>query len=194
MIKVLMIDNYDSFTFNLVHYLKGLNVPVEVVKNDQITVQQATQLAPSHIVLSPGPCTPNQAGVCLELVEQLKHKIPILGICLGHQVIAQSFAAKIVTAPQIMHGKTSAINHSNQGVFSNLPQGFLATRYHSLVVDPHSLPKEIEMTAWTNDTDGNMESIMGIKHRDLPIEGIQFHPESVLSQYGKNMLAGFMGV
>jgi anthranilate synthase component II len=193
-ISILMIDNYDSFTFNLVHYLDGLGVKVQVRKNDQLNLSEIEELTPSHIVLSPGPCTPNEAGICLDVVERFKTQIPILGVCLGHQVIAQSYAAKIVRAANIMHGKTSPIQHNNKGVFNGLPQDFLATRYHSLVIDPNSLPSELEITAWTNDSNGQMEAIMGIKHRDYPLEGIQFHPESILSEFGKEMLASFIGI
>lgn len=193
-IRILMIDNYDSFTFNLVHYLEGLGLDVLVRKNDQLSLSEILQLSPSHIILSPGPCTPNEAGICLGVVEEFSAKIPILGVCLGHQVIAQSFGARIIAAPNIMHGKTSNILHSNKGVFKGLPQDFVATRYHSLVVDAESFPTVLEKTAWTNDANGNFEAIMGIKHKDLPLEGIQFHPESVLSQYGKEVLASFVDV
>ncbi len=189
-----MIDNYDSFTFNLVHYLDGLGVEVVVKKNDQLSLTDIERLSPSHIVLSPGPCTPNEAGICLQVVDTFKAAIPILGVCLGHQVIAQSFGAQIIQAIKIMHGKTSRIHHSNKGVFKGVPQGFLATRYHSLVIAPQSLPVELETTAWANNTNGQMEAIMGIKHKDYSLEGIQFHPESVLSEFGKEMLARFVGL
>jgi anthranilate synthase/aminodeoxychorismate synthase-like glutamine amidotransferase len=193
-IKILMIDNYDSFTYNLVHYLEGLGLPVQVEKNDQVSLPQIKQLSPSHIILSPGPCTPNEAGICLDLVEQFKGKIPILGVCLGHQVIAQSLGAKITKAQNVMHGKTSMIKHHNVGVFSGLPQDFLVTRYHSLVIQPDSLPPKLNISAWTNDSNDQFEAIMAVKHRDYNLQGIQFHPESVLSQYGKQMLARFVGL
>ena len=190
--KVLMIDNYDSFTFNLVHYLESLDLVVDVRKNDQVNLQQIKQIGPSHIIISPGPCTPNEAGISLEIIKCFKAKIPILGVCLGHQAIAQSFGAKIVTAPKIMHGKTSLIQHNNIGIFSDLPQHFKATRYHSLVIEPKSLPKEFEISAWTTDETGELEAIMGIKHNHYALEGVQFHPESVLSEFGKEMLLRFI--
>lgn len=190
--KVLMIDNYDSFTFNLVHYLEQLGTAVIVKKNDEITISQITELAPTHIVISPGPCTPNEAGISLNLIDKLKGKVPILGVCLGHQAIGQSFGAKVIRAKKIMHGKTSKIIHSDSGLFSGLPQKFIATRYHSLVLDENGLPDCIEITAWTEDSSGGMEAIMGIKHKAFDIEGIQFHPESVLSEKGLELLARFI--
>lgn len=187
-----MIDNYDSFTFNLVHYLEQLGVSVIVRKNDEISIQQIIDLAPTHIVLSPGPCTPNEAGISLNLIDSLKGKFPILGVCLGHQAIGQSFGAKVVRAKKIMHGKTSIIIHTNTGVFSDLPQNFSATRYHSLVLDKNSLPEELDITAWTEDESGELEAIMGIRHKEYDIEGIQFHPESILSERGLVLLAQFL--
>jgi len=187
-----MIDNYDSFTFNLVHYFEQLNVDVTVKYNDKISIEQIIELAPSHIVISPGPCTPNEAGISLELVEALQGQIPILGVCLGHQTIGQSFGGKVIQAKNIMHGKTSKIFHNNLGIFNQLPQEFTATRYHSLVLDPQSLPENLEVTAWTEDEYSQQEAIMGIKHRHFNIEGIQFHPESVLSECGLLLLEKFI--
>jgi len=190
--QVLMIDNYDSFTFNLVHYLEQLNVEVIVRKNDEISIEQIEQLSPAKIILSPGPCTPNKAGICLQVVDRFKGQIPILGVCLGHQVIAQSFGARIIKADKVMHGKTSKILHNEKGVFKNLPQKFVATRYHSLVVDQNTLQKEIEVTAWTEDDRGQIATIMGIKHKEFDLEGIQFHPESILSEKGLFLLKNFL--
>jgi len=191
-IKVLMIDNYDSFTFNLVHYLQNLDLDVIVRKNDDITLEQIKTISPSHIIISPGPCTPNEAGVSLELIENFKGKIPILGVCLGHQAIGQCFGANVIRAGQVMHGKTSIIHHTNEGVFTGLPQSFNATRYHSLVIDPSSLPEELSVTAWTTNEEGQLEAIMGVKHNRFKIEGIQFHPESILSEYGMELLNQFI--
>jgi len=190
--KVLMIDNYDSFTFNLVHYLQQLDVEVIVKKNDEISIEEIIKLAPSSIIISPGPCTPNEAGISLSIIDNLKGKIPILGVCLGHQAIGQSFGGKVVRAFKIMHGKTSKIFHNDQGVFKGLPQGFKATRYHSLVLNKANLPDSLEITAWTNDSLGNFEAVMGIKHKQFDIEGIQFHPESVLSEFGLELLNRFI--
>ena len=187
-----MIDNYDSFTFNLVHYLEQLDAQVIVKKNDELSVEQILELSPTHIIISPGPCTPNEAGISLELINSLKGKIPILGVCLGHQAIGQSFGAKVIRANKIMHGKTSNIIHSDTGLFSGLPQKFIATRYHSLVLDENSLPDCLEITAWAENESGELEVIMGIKHKEYDIEGIQFHPESVLSEYGLEILKRFI--
>jgi anthranilate synthase component 2 len=188
---LLMIDNYDSFTYNLVHYFNELNVAVKVVRNDQITLAEISQLKPSHIVISPGPCTPNEAGISLSAIQTFAGKIPLLGVCLGHQAIAQVFGAKIIRASQIIHGKTSIIQHKQTGVFRNIPPGFTATRYHSLVIDPDSLPACLEITAWAQNN-LNLTEIMGIRHRDLAIEGVQFHPESILSEYGHQLLNNFL--
>lgn len=188
-----MVDNYDSFTFNLVHYLQQLDAQVIVRRNNQLTIEQIEQLAPSHIIISPGPCNPDKAGLCLEIVKYFKGKIPILGVCLGHQVIGQAFAGKVVKAQKVVHGKTSPIYHNDRGVFQNLPQGLTGTRYHSLVVDYDSLPDCLEVTAWVSDQDGGCECIMGIRHKNYAIEGIQFHPESVLSEFGLEMLSRFLG-
>lgn len=187
-----MVDNYDSFTFNLVHYLQQLDCEVVVKRNDHLSIADIKQIAPSHIVISPGPCDPNKAGLSLTIIEELKDKLPILGVCLGHQTIAQAFGAKIVKAPIVMHGKTSQIFHADLGVFSGLAQGFSATRYHSLTIDPKTLPDCLKMTAWTQNDDAQVETIMGIKHRIYPIEGVQFHPESVLSENGLRMLKQFI--
>ena len=184
---ILMLDNYDSFTYNLVQYFSELGETVKVYRNDQITINEIEELKPKHIVISPGPCRPDQAGISIEVVNQFKGKIPILGVCLGHQAIGQAFGGKIVHAKTIMHGKTSLINHNNQGVFKELKNPFTATRYHSLVVEKISCPDCFDITAWTDD-----EEIMGIKHKTLPIEGVQFHPESILSEHGHDLLRNFI--
>ena len=185
---LLVIDNYDSFTFNLVQYLGELGADPEVVRNDVITVAQILEQAPTHIVISPGPCTPNEAGISLQLVSELSGRIPILGVCLGHQVIGQVFGGTIVHADAVMHGKTSTITHDGKGVFSGLPQGFTATRYHSLVVAPDRIPDCLEVSART--TDGR--EIMGLRHREHRTEGVQFHPEAILTEHGKALLANFI--
>jgi anthranilate synthase component 2 len=182
-----MLDNYDSFTYNLVQYFSELGETVKVYRNDQITINEIEELKPKHIVISPGPCRPDQAGISIEVVNKFKGKIPILGVCLGHQAIGQAFGGKIVHAKTIMHGKTSLINHNNQGVFKELKNPFTATRYHSLVVEKISCPDCFDITAWTDD-----EEIMGIKHKTLPIEGVQFHPESILSEHGHDLLRNFI--
>ena len=184
---ILMLDNYDSFTYNLVQYFSELGETVKVYRNDQITINEIEELKPKHIVISPGPCRPDQAGISIDVVNQFKGKIPILGVCLGHQSIGQAFGGKIVHAKTIMHGKTSLINHNNQGVFKELKNPFTATRYHSLVVEKISCPDCFDITAWTDD-----EEIMGIKHKTLPIEGVQFHPESILSEHGHDLLRNFI--
>jgi anthranilate synthase component 2 len=189
---LLMIDNYDSFTYNLVQYLGELGEDVRVVRNDELDVAQIAALRPERIVISPGPCTPNEAGVSLELVTKLAGSVPILGVCLGHQSIGQAFGGKVVRARQIMHGKTSMIRHSGQGVFAGLPDPFEATRYHSLVVERVSLPKELEITAWTETPDGRFDEIMGLRHAALPVEGVQFHPESILTRVGHDLLRNFV--
>ena len=189
---LLMIDNYDSFTYNLVQYLGELGQDVKVVRNDALTVAQIEALAPERIVISPGPCTPNEAGVSLEVLEKLSGKVPILGVCLGHQSLGQAFGGKVVRARTIMHGKTSPIRHKGVGVFAGLPDPFEATRYHSLVVEKDSLPDCLEITAWTENADGSMDEIMGLRHRTLPVEGVQFHPESILTQFGHDMLRNFL--
>jgi len=184
---LLMIDNYDSFTYNLVQYLGELEQEVVVFRNDQISLDQVEALAPAYIVISPGPCTPNEAGISVPLVQRFAGKIPILGVCLGHQSIGQAFGGKIVHAKQVMHGKVSRIHHSDQGVFQGLAEPFEATRYHSLVIERASLPGTPEVTAWTDDGE-----IMGVRHTSLPVEGVQFHPESILTQHGHELLQNFL--
>tara|TARA_R110002167_G_scaffold252094_6_gene458377 strand:+ start:896 stop:1474 length:579 start_codon:yes stop_codon:yes gene_type:complete len=189
---LLMIDNYDSFTYNVVQYLGELGADVQVYRNDEISVAEIEKLAPSKIVISPGPCTPTEAGISLAVIEHFKGKVPILGVCLGHQSIGQAFGGKIIRAGQVMHGKTSAVFHKNTGVFQNLTNPFMATRYHSLVIDKESLPDCLEVTAWTENQDGSMEEIMGVRHKTLNIEGVQFHPESILSEHGHDLLRNFL--
>ena len=189
---LLMIDNYDSFTFNLVQYLQVLGAEVQVVRNDAMTVEEIERLAPQRIVISPGPCTPNEAGVSLQVIERLGPTTPILGVCLGHQSIGQAYGGKVVRAGRIMHGKTSPIRHQGQGVFAGLPDGYEATRYHSLVVERASLPQALEITAWTENADGSFEEIMGLRHREHPVEGVQFHPESILTGHGHALLKNFL--
>ena len=188
---ILMIDNYDSFTYNIVQYLLELGAEVEVRRNDEITIAEIEAMAPEKIVISPGPCTPNEAGISLEAVDHFAGKIPILGICLGHQSIGQSFGGTIGRAGSVMHGKTSAIHHNGEGVFAGLKQPFEATRYHSLVVDKTTLPSTLEVTAWT-EKDGEVDEIMGLRHRELGIEGVQFHPESILTEHGYDLLNNFL--
>jgi anthranilate synthase component 2 len=190
--KVLMIDNYDSFTYNLVQYLGELEAAVEVVRNDQVGVEQIMATDASHVMVSPGPCTPNEAGVSMAAIEALAGKIPILGVCLGHQSIGQVFGAEIVHARKIMHGKTSPVVHTGVGVFTGLDSPFVATRYHSLVIDRDSIPGCLEITAWTEDADGNFDEIMGVRHKELAIEGVQFHPESILTEHGHGLLRNFL--
>jgi anthranilate synthase component II len=189
---LLMIDNYDSFTWNLVQYLGVLGEEVKVIRNDALSVADIAALNPSKIVISPGPCTPNEAGVSLAVIEQLASRIPILGVCLGHQSIGQAFGGKVIRAKTIMHGKTSMIHHNNQGVFRALPNPFEATRYHSLVVEQASLPDSLTITAWTENADGSLDEIMGLKHKHLNVEGVQFHPESILTREGMNLLGNFV--
>ena len=189
---LLMLDNYDSFTFNLVQYLQELGADVRVERNDALTVEQIERLAPQRIVISPGPCTPNEAGVSLALIERLGPTTPIFGVCLGHQAMGQAYGGDVVRAGRIMHGKTSNIRHEGKGVFAGLPDGFEATRYHSLVVDKATLPDCLEVTAWTENTDGSVEEIMGLRHREHPVEGVQFHPESILTQHGHALLRNFL--
>jgi anthranilate synthase component 2 len=189
---ILMIDNYDSFTFNLVQYLGELGEDVHVARNDALTVDDIRRLAPSRIVISPGPGTPDEAGVTLDLIAKLGGTIPILGVCLGHQSIGQAFGGRVIRAPQIMHGKTSPIHHNGKGVFAGLANPFQATRYHSLVVEKSSLPACLEVTAWTQNADGSIDEIMGLRHKMLPIEGVQFHPESILTEHGRDLLRNFL--
>ena len=189
---LLMIDNYDSFTYNLVQYLGELGADVRVYRNDQITVGEIETLAPEKIVVSPGPCTPNEAGVSVDTIKTFAGRVPILGVCLGHQSIGQAFGGKIVHAGRIMHGKTSMIHHQDEGVFKGLPNPLEATRYHSLVIEQESLPDCLEVTAWTTGADGGVEEIMGVRHRECAVEGVQFHPESILTEYGHDMLKNFL--
>jgi anthranilate synthase component 2 len=184
---LLMIDNYDSFTYNLVQYFGELGESVEVHRNDEISVAEVQARHPRHIVISPGPCTPNEAGISVALIKEMAGKVPVLGVCLGHQSIGQAFGGKIVAAQQLMHGKTSMIHHHNTGVFANLPNPLRATRYHSLVIERASLPDCLEITAWTEDGE-----IMGVRHKTLAVEGVQFHPESILTEHGHAMLANFL--
>jgi anthranilate synthase component 2 len=189
---LLMIDNYDSFTWNLVQYFGELGEDVRVIRNDDMTLDALRRLEPASIVVSPGPCTPNEAGVSLEVIEKLAGSVPILGVCLGHQAIGQAFGGKVVRARGIMHGKTSMIHHDGKGVFRGLPNPFEATRYHSLVVEESSLPECLEVSAWTIDRDGARDEIMGLRHRTLAVEGVQFHPESILTQHGHALLRNFL--
>ncbi|MFC6634440.1 anthranilate synthase component II [Microbulbifer taiwanensis] len=189
---ILMIDNYDSFTWNVVQYLAELGANVKVVRNDEIAVEDIDALAPEKIVISPGPCTPNEAGISMDTIRRFAGQIPILGICLGHQSIGQVFGGRVVRAGRVMHGKTSPIVHNNLGVFHGLSNPFEATRYHSLVVEKGSLPECLEITAWTETEAGEIDEIMGLRHRELAIEGVQFHPESILTQHGHDMLRNFL--
>jgi len=191
---LLMIDNYDSFTYNLVQYLAELGAEVEVFRNDEITLAEIARRAPERIVISPGPCTPNEAGISMDVVRTFGGRIPLLGVCLGHQCIGQVFGGRVVRARRVMHGKTSMIFHSGEGVFERLPIPFEATRYHSLIVERESLPADLEITAWTTQDDGAFDEIMGVRHRELAIEGVQFHPESILTRVGHDMLRNFLTV
>ena len=186
---LVMIDNYDSFTYNLVQYLGELGEEVRTFRNDEISIQEIVQMQPDRIMVSPGPCTPNEAGISLDVINYFKGKVPILGVCLGHQSIGQAFGGKVVRAKQIMHGKTSTLTHTGTGVFENLPNPYTVTRYHSLVVERESLPTCFEITAWTEDGE-----IMGLRHRDLAIEGVQFHPESILTENGHALLQNFLNM
>ena len=189
---LLMIDNYDSFTYNLVQYFGELGQKVSVYRNDEITVDEIESQKPKYVVISPGPCTPDEAGISLELIEKLAGKIPILGVCLGFQAIAQAFGGNIIGAQRIMHGKVSPIHHTGKGVFKGLKNPLNATRYHSLVAEQSTLPECLEVTAWTNNDSGNIEEIMGVRHKTLAIEGVQFHPESILTDHGHQMLNTFL--
>ena len=184
---MVMIDNYDSFTYNLVQYLGELGADIEVFRNDEISIQEIEAMQPSHIVISPGPCTPDEAGISLELIARLAGWVPILGVCLGHQAIGQAFGGRVVRAPRVMHGKTSRIRHDENGIFRKIPNDFVATRYHSLVVERASLPGCLEVSAESDDGE-----IMGLRHRQLPLEGVQFHPEALLTEYGREMLQNFI--
>lgn len=189
---LLMIDNYDSFTYNLVQYFGELSQDVQVFRNDKISVAEIEKLKPKHIVISPGPCTPNEAGISIDVINKFKGQIPILGVCLGHQSIGQAFGGKIVHAHNIMHGKTSDIYHNNTDIFKGFENPYTATRYHSLVIEKESLPDCFEITAWTQTEDGEIDEIMGIKHKELAISGVQFHPESILTSYGHELLSNFL--
>lgn len=189
---ILMIDNYDSFTYNLVQYLSELGESVKVVRNDQISVDEIRAMQPNGIVISPGPCTPNEAGISLEVIDTLSGCIPLLGVCLGHQSIGQAYGGRVVRAGEIMHGKTSMIYHEGKGVFRGLKNPFEATRYHSLVIEKHSVPDCLEITAWTQTASGDIDEIMGVRHRHKNVEGVQFHPESILTQHGHDLLRNFL--
>ncbi|MCB1666800.1 MAG: aminodeoxychorismate/anthranilate synthase component II [Porticoccaceae bacterium] len=189
---ILMIDNYDSFTYNVVQYLAELKADVRVVRNDELSVADVVALTPEKIVISPGPCTPNEAGISVDVIKHFAGQVPVLGICLGHQSIGQAFGGKIVRAREVMHGKTSPIHHADKGVFRGLSNPFEATRYHSLVIERESLPDCLEITAWTEDEQGRVDEIMGVRHREYAIEGVQFHPESILTEYGHDLLQNFL--
>jgi anthranilate synthase component 2 len=191
---LLMIDNYDSFTYNLVQYFGELGAEVQVFRNDEITCEEIKTLAPQHLVISPGPCNPNQAGISIAAIQEFAGKIPLLGVCLGHQSIGQAFGGKIIHAGQIMHGKTSWIEHTGNGIFENIPNPFEATRYHSLVIERASLPDCLEITAWTKTPDDQIEEIMAIQHKTLPVIGVQFHPESILTLQGHALLKNFLAM
>lgn len=189
---LLMIDNYDSFTYNLVHYLADLGVEVVVRRNDAINLSEIEDLGPDYLMLSPGPCTPDQAGISLDLIRTYAGRLPIFGVCLGHQSIGQAMGGRVVHARKVMHGKTSAIHHNGSGAFAGLPSPFQATRYHSLVLEQSSLPADLEITAWTQTEDGKIDEIMAVRHRHWPVEGVQFHPESILSEQGHAILANIL--
>jgi anthranilate synthase component 2 len=191
---LLMIDNYDSFTYNLVQYFGELGADVRVYRNDEISLEQIRDLKPDRLVISPGPCTPLEAGVSVEAIRTFAGKVPILGVCLGHQSIGQAFGGRIVHAREVMHGKTSEIFHEDTGVFTDLPNPFEATRYHSLVIERGSLPACLEVTAWTRTPDGGVDEIMGVRHREHAVQGVQFHPESILTEYGHKLLRNFLEV
>jgi len=191
---VLMLDNYDSFTYNLVQYLGELGVEVVTHRNDCISVDEVERLAPERIVISPGPCTPDEAGISLDLIRRLAGRVPILGVCLGHQAIGQAFGGHVIRADEVMHGKTSPVHHTAAGLFAGLPNPFTATRYHSLVVEWATLPDCLEATAWTCHADGRPHEIMGLRHRELPVAGVQFHPESILTQHGHALLKNFLAM
>ncbi len=191
---VLMIDNYDSFTYNLVQYLGELGAEVRVERNDRITLDEIAAMAPDHLMISPGPCSPSRAGISVAAIERFAGEIPILGVCLGHQAIGQAFGGRVIHAKSIMHGKTSMVHHTGEGVFRGLENPFEATRYHSLVVERERLPDCLEITAWTEDDHGGFDEIMGLRHKALPVEGVQFHPESILTRHGHQLLENFLGM
>jgi len=190
---VFILDNYDSFTYNLVQYFGELGAEVEVRRNDQVSLAEIEELAPERIVISPGPCTPQDAGISIDLIQHFARKIPILGVCLGHQAIGAAFGGRIVRAPHLMHGKTSAVTHDNKTIFHGLPAPMTATRYHSLIVEEETLPAELQVSAWTTEKDG-MRTIMGLRHKKFPVEGVQFHPESVLTDAGKKLIQNFLAI
>ncbi|MGI9302675.1 MAG: anthranilate synthase component II [Gammaproteobacteria bacterium] len=190
---ILMIDNYDSFTYNLVQYLGELGAQVEVVRNDAITVDEIAAMRPEKIVISPGPCTPDEAGISVAVAERFAGEIPILGVCLGHQSIAQAFGGEIVHAGEIMHGKTSMIHHDGRGVFADLESPYEATRYHSLAIGKTSLPDCFDLSAWTQNANGSVDEIMGVRHKEFAVEGVQFHPESIMTEHGHKLLQNFLG-
>ncbi|MES2919199.1 MAG: aminodeoxychorismate/anthranilate synthase component II [Pseudomonadota bacterium] len=189
---LLMLDNYDSFTYNIVQYLGELGEDVRVFRNDEISVADIEAMAPARIVISPGPCTPNEAGISMAVIEHFAGKIPLLGVCLGHQSIGQVFGGKVIRARQVMHGKTSPIHHADKGVFTGLNNPLTATRYHSLIIEKESLPDCLEITAWTQHPDGSVDEIMGVRHKTLAVEGVQFHPESILTEQGHELLKNFL--
>lgn len=191
---LIMIDNYDSFTYNIVQYLAELGADVEVFRNDEISVEEIKEKAPSHLVISPGPCNPDKAGISLAAIKSFAGKLPILGICLGHQSIGQAFGGKIVRANQIMHGKTSNIYHNGTSVFAGLPNAYTATRYHSLVIEKSSMPDCLEVTAWTQNEQGEVDEIMGVRHKEFEVHGVQFHPESILTEHGHALLKNFIKI
>jgi anthranilate synthase component 2 len=191
---ILMLDNYDSFTYNLVQYLGELGTDVIVKRNDEISVNDIEQLAPERIIISPGPCTPTEAGISLKVIKHYAGKLPIFGVCLGHQSIGQAFGGNIIRAKEVMHGKTSMMHHSNIGVFTDLSNPFEATRYHSLVIEKETLPDCLEISAWTETEEGEIDEIMGVRHKEYKLEGVQFHPESILSQHGHDMLRNFINL
>lgn len=188
---VFVLDNYDSFTYNLVQYIGELGEQVEVRRNDEITISELQDLHPEHIIISPGPCTPQDAGISIELIRHFAGKVPILGVCLGHQAIGAAFGGQVIRAPHLMHGKTSAVTHDGKTIFHGLPKPMTATRYHSLIVEERTLPDELEVSAWTTEKDGT-RTIMGLRHKKFPVEGVQFHPESVLTDAGKQLVANFL--
>ncbi len=190
---ILVLDNYDSFTYNLVQYLGELGAEVEVRRNDQVTVNEVVKMRPERIVISPGPCTPREAGISIELIRRFAGKVPLLGVCLGHQAIGEAFGGKVVRATHLMHGKTSSVMHDNKTIFQGLPMPMTATRYHSLIVEEKNLPAELEVSAWTTEKDGD-RTIMGLRHRQCAVEGVQFHPESVLTDAGKKLVENFLGL
>ncbi len=191
---LLMVDNYDSFTYNIVQYFGELNQEVKVVRNDQVSLEDIERWQPKYLVIGPGPCSPSEAGISIPAIQYFAGKIPLLGVCLGHQAIGQAFGGNIIRAKTVMHGRLSDMYHASQGIFSNLPNPFSATRYHSLVIEQASIPECLEVTCWTQEKDGSIEEIMGVKHKTLPIEGVQFHPESILSQHGHDIFKNFLEI